>query len=175
MRSFGNPPPPPPPQVCAWEQWGPSAWLPPSLLTPARAPPSSAQGVALMSIIVWGFAAPVSLPPPARGAGIPLVIWLCPYGRTRMMRRRSAWIDVFVPRHPEIRPLVSTSRVGLDCSRAPYPLLSLPPCLSLHRFFLLWPSSSYALALRFLRSGSSWPIRGGVLIIGNAASLHTQL
>ena len=70
--------------------------------------------------------------------------------------------------------LAPSSPVGLDCSRVPYPLFSLSPHVYPSIIFL-WPSSSYALALRFVRFGSSLPIRGGVLIIGSAASLHTQL
>ena len=94
-----------------------------------------------------------------------------------MTQRRGAWIDVFVPLPPEIRQLGLHVSGGGSTALAHRTLfsLSLPPCLSLHRFFLHWPSSSYALALRFLRSGSSLPIRGGLLIIGSAASLHTQL
>ena len=100
-RPFRNPTPP----SSLWEQWGTSDWLAPSSMTPAHAPPSSAQGVTPVLLVVRGFAAQPSLPPRARGAEIPLIIWLCPYGRTRMIQRRSAWIDVFVPRYPEIRLL----------------------------------------------------------------------
>ena len=74
----------PDPPSCLWEQWGPSAWLPPSFLTPARAPPSSAQGVTPVPFFAWGFAAQALYPPQARGAKVSLVIWLCPNGRTRM-------------------------------------------------------------------------------------------
>jgi hypothetical protein len=92
-----------------------------------------------------------------------------------MIQRRSAWIDVSMPHRPEARLLGSFVSGGARLlSRTVPSFLSLPPCLSLHRFFL-WPSSSYALALRFVRSGSSLPIRGGVLIIGSTTSLHTQL
>ena len=62
---------PPPPPSCLREQWGPSAWLPPSILTPARAPPSSAQGVTPVPVFLWGFAAPASHPPPVRGGEDP--------------------------------------------------------------------------------------------------------
>ena len=62
---------------------------------------------------------------------------LCPNGRTRMTQRRSAWIDVFVPLPPELRQLGRHVSGGGSTALAHRTLfsLSLPPCLSLHRFF----------------------------------------
>ena len=121
-------------------------------MTPAHAPPSSAQGVTPVLLVVRGFAAQPSLPPRARGAEIPLIIWLCPYGQTRMIRRRRAWIDVFVPLPPEIRQLgLHVSGGGLDCSRAPYPLFSLSLPMSIP------PSFFSPLAVFLLCVGASLP------------------
>ena len=52
-----------------------------------------------------------------------------------MIQRRSAWIDVSMPHRPEARLLGSFVSGGARLlSRTVPSLLSLPPCLSLHRF-----------------------------------------
>ena len=72
-----------------------------------------------------------------------------------MIQRRSAWIDVFVPQYPEIRQLdLNVSGGARLLSRTVPSFLSLSPHVYPSIVFL-WPSSSYALALRFVRSGSS--------------------
>ena len=91
-----------------------------------------------------------------------------------MIRRRSALIDVLKPRHSEFRPPICwTPGGGTTAITHRTSFLSLPMFIP-PSFFLLLPSSSSALALSFLRSGLSLPIRGGAHH-GSAASLHTQL
>jgi hypothetical protein len=62
---LSEPDPPPPSRL--WEQRGPSAWLPPSCSTPARAPPSSGQDAAPVPSVGWGFA--VQKFAPSSGSG----------------------------------------------------------------------------------------------------------
>ena len=79
-----------------------------------------------------------------------------------MIRRRSTWIDVSMPRCPEARHLGSFVSGGARLlSRTVPSFLSLPPCLSLHRFpmavFLLCvgaPLRSFRLVVADPRGGA---------------------